>query len=295
MGIDYYTARLLLKARASGVSFASTLTIGRQNLFVSEPRLRKLGEEFHFPADEVLRCAEQNGGYVEPFLQIALGAQEVTSIDASSYENATIVHDLNQPVSDDFRRRFDAVIEAGSLEHIFNFPVAIANLMDGVKLGGKLFIQTPANNYFGHGFYQFSPELYYRVLSPENGFRIDSLCVVEHLFPAFFLRTRTYKVTDPAKIKERVQLLTNCPVLMLIEASRAEYKEIFPRAPQQSDYLQTWHAGAVPPAPGPFKKQLLSWVERLPIGLAESLWLQRFLGGGKPSLRNPRFFEIERP
>lgn len=294
MGVEFYTARFLLSARARGVSFASVLTIGRQNLFLSEPRLHALGAEFGFDANAVLRETAANGGYIEPFLAIALGAKQIISIDASAYEKATVVHDLNQPIPDDLRNRFDAVIEAGSLEHIFNFPVAIESLMDAVKPGGNLFLQTPANNYFGHGFYQFSAELFYRVLSAENGYRVASLSVVEHLYPAFFLKTRTYTVKDPAEIKERVQLITKRPVLMLIEAGRLERKPIFARTPQQSDYVQAWDAGAVPPAPSAFKKRLLAWIDRLPVSLVGFLWLQRRLGGPKaPSLKNRRYFEAD--
>lgn len=295
MGVEYYTARFLLQAHAQGAVFSSVLTIGRQNLFISEARLRNLGTEFGFDAEAVLRGTAENGGYIEPFIEIALGAKEIVSIDASPYEKATVIHDLNLPIADTWRRRFDAVIEAGSLEHIFNFPVAIANLMDAVKPGGRLLMQTPANNYFGHGFYQFSPELFYRVLSEDNGYRVETLRVVEHLFPAFFLNTRTYNVNDPAQIKERVQLITNRPVLMLIAAQRLQAKPLFAATPQQSDYVQAWDASAVPPAPSAFKKRVLAWVEQLPIGCVGFLWVQRFLGGKKaPSLQNRRYFE-EKP
>jgi len=60
------------------------------------------------------------------------------------------------------------VIDGGTLEHVFNFPVAIKNAMQMVRAGGRLSLSPPANNYFGHGFYQFSPELFYRVLSAEK-------------------------------------------------------------------------------------------------------------------------------
>ena len=51
--------------------------------------------------------------------------------------------------------------------------------MKMVKTGGHLMLFTPANNYFGHGFYQFSPELFYRVLSKENGFEVRRMVVLE--------------------------------------------------------------------------------------------------------------------
>jgi hypothetical protein len=35
---------------------------------------------------------------------------------------------------------------------------------------------------FGHGFYQFSPELFYSVLAPHNGFRIIKMAIVESYY-----------------------------------------------------------------------------------------------------------------
>jgi 2-polyprenyl-3-methyl-5-hydroxy-6-metoxy-1,4-benzoquinol methylase len=57
------------------------------------------------------------------------------------------------------------VFDGGTLEHIFDYPTAIKNCMKMVKPGGHLLLTTPANNWFGHGFYQFSPELFYSFVS----------------------------------------------------------------------------------------------------------------------------------
>jgi hypothetical protein len=46
----------------------------------------------------------------------------------------------------------------------FNFPVALANAMKMAKIGGHFAARTPANNQCGHGFYQFSPGLFYRII-----------------------------------------------------------------------------------------------------------------------------------
>ena len=37
------------------------------------------------------------------------------------------------------------------------------------KIGGMIIHALPANNFCGHGFWQFSPELFYELYSPENG------------------------------------------------------------------------------------------------------------------------------
>ncbi len=58
------------------------------------------------------------------------------SVDATSYEGATDQHDLNEGLPGRFRGRFDAVIDGGTLEHVFNLPVALKASMDAVKVGG---------------------------------------------------------------------------------------------------------------------------------------------------------------
>src|SRR5688572_7074261 len=168
MGVEYYTTRFLLQARARGHAFGRTLTIGRQNLLITARNLEKLANEFAFAPADLTNIEPQSAlTYVEPLLTRILKATEVESLDASSYEGATHIHNLNLPLPENLRGRYDTILEAGSLEHIFNFPAAIQNLMQAVKVGGAIFIQTPANNYFGHGFYQFSPEVFYRVFTEE--------------------------------------------------------------------------------------------------------------------------------
>jgi hypothetical protein len=81
----------------------------------------------------------------------------VVTLDNSAYEGAAIVIDLNAPLPDALKNRFTAVIDGGCLEHIFNFPQAIKNSMEMLSIGGHFLGITPANNFCGHGFYQFSP------------------------------------------------------------------------------------------------------------------------------------------
>jgi hypothetical protein len=54
----------------------------------------------------------------------SLGARSIASLEASAFEGAKFVHNLNQPVGNEFKQRFDLVYDGGMLEHIFNFPVA---------------------------------------------------------------------------------------------------------------------------------------------------------------------------
>jgi hypothetical protein len=232
MGIDSNTAKFLISARATGVEFTRTLTLGKQWLLVDRESMRSLFQQYgSVPPD--LDTALANGA--EGFFSI-LGAQKVDSLDASSYEGASLIHDLNEPLPPLHKGQYDLVFDGGTLEHVFNFPVAIRNAMEAVRIGGHLFLHTPTNNYCGHGFYQFSPELFYRALSDENGFKIERMIAFSK-----FQGSQWYEVEDPARLKCRVEIRHDAhQVLLLVLAKRTHAREIFKTMPQQSDYVIMW-------------------------------------------------------
>lgn len=241
MGLDKQGVRLLLDARAHGANFEQIATIGRQSLHIDAPTLSGLLRTYGLSTSEpeaatLLTVAD---GFCEPLLEL-LGARNICSIDVSSYENATVLHDMNDPIGENLRNRFSVVVESGSLEHVFNFPRAIANCMQMVKTGGHLLAVTPTNNQMGHGFYQFSPELYFRVLSPANGFAIERLVAYQDCWPF----DQWYAVRDPADVKSRVTLLNRHPAFLLVSARKVEDIPLFSRTPQQSDYVAVWDKGS---------------------------------------------------
>ena len=71
-----------------------------------------------------------------------LGAKTLHTIDASNFEGATHVHDLNQPVPASWKESPDVVRDIGTLAHVFNFPVAMRHRLERVKLGGHFFAHT---------------------------------------------------------------------------------------------------------------------------------------------------------
>jgi SAM-dependent methyltransferase len=242
MGFDAATLEILLTARDAGASFDEVLTVGRQSLRVSSSEVRAALARHGIRVDARQAAAllvDQNG-YCEPFLKL-LGARQVQSIDASSYEGASIVHDMNRLLPDSYRDQFTLVIDGGSLEHVFNFPVALKNCMDAVAPGGHFVGITPANNLMGHGFYQFSPELFFRVFIPANGFEIDRVLVYECPW-----RSVWYEVLDPEQARRRVELTNKRQAYLIACAKKTASVSIFNEWPQQSDYAALWqHAPAV--------------------------------------------------
>ena len=256
MGIDAHGAAWLLDRARSGVKFDRTLMIGRQNFFVGRREWQRVLARANQPlpaAWSALDCF--HGAHAEPFFK-ALGAATVNSLDATNYEGADRLHDLNLPVPAAWRESCDVVFDGGSLEHVFQFPTALLNCLHLVKSGGHFIAYTPANNYFGHGFYQFSPELWWRALNEQTGFKIERMVAVE-----FGGRVRMFEVNDPAAVGGRVSLLNRAYVLLFVCARKiGPTPESFGPV-MQSDYSATWKQGGQQrPAAAP---QGISWQHRL--------------------------------
>jgi hypothetical protein len=233
MGLDINSVLFLVAAHKSGACFDQVLTLGRQDLNVFPGKMVVVLERYGLPS-AAFKAASADTLHVEPFFH-ALGARTVSAMDVSDFEGAAFVHDLNQPVGSELKERFDVVYDGGSLEHVFNFPVALRNCLEMVRVGGRFFTHTCANNYCGHGFYQFSPELFYTALSEENGFEVESM-VLHRVGPY----GRWYAVSDPRKIRSRVETVTFAPMQLLVQARRTKVVPIFERVPQQSDYTVRW-------------------------------------------------------
>jgi SAM-dependent methyltransferase len=233
------------KAKERGIRFDRLLTLGHQTLALHP-------SEVAFFRD-LYRCAFNSSpvtpldhyrwrDYADEFLRDFLGASAITVLDASAYEGADTIHDMNTPVPAVWHGQYDAVIDSGSLEHIFNFPVAMGNLANMLKEGGTIFVSTPANNLMGHGFYQFSPELMFRVFSEANGFTIHKILLVEAGYPSVELTKNhiVYAVADPEYVRARVGLISKKPITMMVEAKKIRDVQMFATTPLQSDYVAMW-------------------------------------------------------
>lgn len=289
MGIVSSNAEFYLAAHARGVAFTRTLTLGRQRLYVSQPELATLANRYR--PDLRRRLADlRDGEPADPFLTRFLDIRELHALDHSDYEGAAVTHDLNLPLPRRLHEQFDVVIDSGTLEHVFNLPVAVASCMELVKRGGTLFLASPANNMCGHGFYQFSPELWFRLFRNVNGFTLTRLALVTHPFPGIELSPRHtwYDVTDPADLHVRVPLMTATPTIMMLEAKRVDVLPILVTPPQQSDYVARWRAGDRPAEAGR-RGVVRSIFRRLPRSTQALVtgWYQRTL---LCTLRNRRAF-----
>ena len=275
MGIDLNGAQLLIEAHKNGVSFKRMATLGRQGLHANRQALISILQKsgYEMSRDIVYRLSDPTTIYSEDFLSL-LGAEEIVAIDVSNYEGAQIIHDMNRPIPDRLTSSFDLVLDGGTLEHVFDFPTALRNATQMVRPNGRFISLTMANNFCGHGFYQFSPELFYRFLCPTNGYAMETCVVWEDIPGSMF-----YRVPDPDSVQSRVELTSEIGTFMIVQAKRLGDVSM-ELIPQQSDYVRLWEgpAEAVQVSSGLAKlKSVLKGIEALrsAVALVRRLrWIQ---------------------
>jgi len=307
MALDFNCVKFLFWAKNLGVSFNRTLTLGRLGWSCPPRRMRQAVDDFSLTGThgEIDRCFRRTFGaelFADEFWRF-MGAKEIISVDRSDFEGATLLHDLNSPFPESLKGSFDLVVDAGTLEHIFDFPSALKHCLELVSLGGHFIAITPANQWMGHGFYQFSPELYFRVFTAENGFRLRKII----LFDIFKTDAPFYEVKDPAVIGMRVQLNSPKLVMMAVLAEKIAEVPVFAHPPQQSDYVAAWNKHQTTSAKTETGDSSLFLRLRVAMNPYWPFWLRylksRFIVWrtyGRPSLSNTRQFrrlspkEIER-
>jgi SAM-dependent methyltransferase len=225
MGIDSHGLRFLEYVLRANGPFESTLTIGRQGLDVSERELR-----------DYLGIAglwePPTSRYIDDLLVNEFGAASVASVDASGYEGATYICDLNLRLEANFPQ-FDTVIDAGTLEHVFDVRTSFGNIARACKIGGQILHMLPANNFVGHGLYQFSPEFFFSLYSDARGFADTEVYLAD------LARINAWwRVLAPTGASRSTAMSSHETYTLVRTRKTSESAESCPV--QQSDYVNRW-------------------------------------------------------
>lgn len=149
MGLSRAAAHFLIETVEELGVKGRVLTLGRQNL--------------GFNIDDLpARIAQKLQGEIltDTAFFKALGFTSVMALDFSDYEGAELIGDLNA-CGLNVDEQFDLVVDTGTLEHIFHIPNALANIYDLLDVNGRVIHVLPASNRLEHGFYMFSPTLFW--------------------------------------------------------------------------------------------------------------------------------------
>lgn len=271
MGIDLHTFHLI-RDLAAQRPLGDVLTIGRQSV------------DFDVSAFGLAPDDPAQAQYCEWVLR-AIGAGEVASLDISDYEKATHIGDLGAPMA--LPRAYDTVIDAGSLEHVFDVATAFRNLISFTAVGGRIVHVLPVNQLSGHGFWQISSDLIYTLYSDQNGFG-DT-----RVYYASSINQGEWRLVAPPQPGTRTELVSLEPVVLLSVTTKQRALEALRVV--QPFYDQAWSEGidvlvSHPPSHSSWLRSLVSrrsWMYRLArnayiiAGLA--------LGTSRYALRGKRF------
>ena len=221
MGVTFHEYKFL-DIISKNNTFGNILTIGRQELILNKKdkiRLNINHELFH------------KQKFINNILIDKFKAFSVQSIDNSNFENANIIADLNQPLSSN-KNLFDTIIDFGTSEHIFNAAQCLQNISNFCKSGGIILHSLPSNNNCGHGFWQFSPELFFSLYCEENGFSETEI----YLFDAYN-KYYIWKI-NKQEPGHRLELASDVSLYLLVKTKKIK-QETYQKV-QQSDYIFRW-------------------------------------------------------
>ena len=170
MGIDFTGCESIFKSLKYVKNKKNVLTLGRQGIHLHPSQFNYFLKKNNLPH---LINKYNNDKFCEGFLK-DLGFDNIDSLDNSIYEGASIIHNLNIPIRDNFKK-YDYIIDCGTIEHIFNTPQVCENIINLLNIDGIFLSVTPNNNFSGHGIYQFSPEFYLSAFSKKYGMEVQEL------------------------------------------------------------------------------------------------------------------------
>jgi len=176
-------------------------SLGYPDLLVSEKRLidmfgaEALSKVARRPdLDKILSLHGMTGQLDCVYDTIGLMASQgihMDCLDIVAIRGSEIVVDLNEPVQKELNGQYDIVLDGGTMEHCFNVPQVLRNILSMTKTGGYIIHVNPLNM-FNHGFYSFSPTFYHdfytqsgnRLVSEVHGFNGSALALNVFTLPS---------------------------------------------------------------------------------------------------------------
>jgi len=177
MGIDKTALELILLSQnyvKNDGDKANILTLGRQQIHISTNDINHLLCKYNFSSlVNKYNVYDYSENLFRNLYEEKCKYIYVDSMDNSDYEGASIIHNLNNPFNSS--KKYQYIYDGGTIEHIFNIPQVIENIIDMLDINGLFVSITCNNNFSGHGIYQFSPEFFLSSLNEKYGMKIEAI------------------------------------------------------------------------------------------------------------------------
>jgi hypothetical protein len=251
MAIDLLSFKTLLRLSGEGRLTGDALVLGRQNFLTAGSGDKRMQRQlpiyqqmlveagFDIALDKII----DPDGFCDSFFRI-LGFNRIDYMDVSGYEGANVIHDLNKPLPARLIGRYDFIFDGGTTEHVFDVPQAFENYDLALRTGGSLLAVNPANNWPGHGFYQFGPEVVWSYWRDVKNYKVHQ-CTINAMRD-WYSRKQIVIAPPEARAmqrdhKLRSQLGDGIQLLVyLVEKSKETVRR---SSAQQSDYRAQWQRG----------------------------------------------------
>lgn len=220
MGITFHEFKFL-EYLTKNQKLGEVVTLGRLEVVMRPVDIEELG---------LKRYLNDNNFFADEIILKKFEAKKLITIDNSNFEKANLIIDLNEPLKDNINK-YDTVIDFGTSEHVFNVGECIRNISKLCKINGNIIHSLPANNNCGHGFWQFSPELFFSIYCEENGYQNTEVFIFDLTDREF-----VWKV-EKQNPGERIELNSDVPLYIACKTTKIKDKD--PRV-QQSDYVFRW-------------------------------------------------------
>lgn len=186
MGISISLAKLLIRESIEKNWQGSILQLGKQTIGLDAATFEVLATYPDFiDGPPVMKRPESSGnkGICSPVSDIEffkkLGFESVFSLDNNNFEGSDLVLDLNIPIPQQLHNQFDVIYDGGTIEHIFHLPQVLKNIFNMLKVGGRVIHAVPSSNHVDHGFYMFSPTLFFDFYRA-NRWKIEDISVFKY-------------------------------------------------------------------------------------------------------------------
>jgi len=233
-----------LKRKYPGLFQKKTLTISQQAVYADEKQVKNILLKNNIKIKKIDPSFDKKNKIPDWFntkydkninaqyLFSLFGSDQVFSSDSSKYENSDLVIDLNNRVNNKLINKFDNIVDIGTLEHVFDTCSALENYIRMLKKGGYLLIAVPCSNMIDHGFYTFSPTLFYDYFICNN-FKVLSSYLRES---SPFIYEYRSKIHSYKKLGLEIPFISDRAVEFIILAKKIKnIKKV--KKPIQSVYL----------------------------------------------------------
>lgn len=298
MGLPKAALRFLAREHRRRPFSDAVLTIGRQSVFATLEEARGiLRTESLDPCplppgfDPATNIPSWAGTWNErcisdiAFFKL-LGVTDSKALDCSAYERADFVHDLNEPAPESLKSRFSLILDGGSLEHIFDVRTALKNIAFMLKPGGRVIHFVPSNNFLNHGFYQFSPTLFYDYYGANRFADLRGYLAEESRYLEGW---ELYAVPPSASMQPHEIVSTQPLTVAFIAQKTPESTE--DRVPSQGHWYKSAAAAATKPSGAPSTPSISAWIRsRMPRWMESAV--RRYCLAYDPANRLPDWLRI---